>query len=131
LTKIALAVVILVAVTGVGSASPAGPTLYPHVYRAKIAGSGNPLLNATWLLSVQRTVFGLKRNGGTAVVGSVTVTGNKITFHDLGGPLSCRGAQVNGLYSWKVTGAKLTLTRFKDTCLGRRSVLAYAFTRIS
>ena len=28
------------------------------------------------------------------------------------------------------TGTKLTLTRLSDTCVGRRSVLAYPFTRI-
>lgn len=129
--RIALAAATLGAVICVGSAAPAGEAIYPHLYSTKITGSKNALLNATWLLSLQRTVFGLKRSGGTAAVGSVTIAGNKITFHDLGGPLSCRGAQVNGSYRWKLAGAKLMFTRLSDTCVGRRGVLAYFFTRIS
>jgi hypothetical protein len=130
-TRTALAVAVLTAAICLGSATAAAPRLYPHVYNARITGSRIPVVNATWLLSLQRTVFGLKRNGGTAVVGSLTVVGNKVTFHDLGGPLACRGAQVNGTYTWKVTGAKLVFTRVKDTCVGRRAVLAHPFTRVA
>jgi hypothetical protein len=129
--RIALAAATLGAMICVGSAAPGGEAIYPHLYSTKITGSKNALLNATWLLSLRRTVFGLKRSGGTAVVGSVTFAGNRITFHDLGGPISCRGAQVKGVYRWKLTGAKLAFTRLSDACVGRRSVLAHPFTSIS
>jgi hypothetical protein len=130
-TRTALGVAALAAAIWVGSAAATAPRLYPHVYNARITGSNIRVANATWLLSLQRTVFGLKRNGGTAVVGSLSVAGNRVTFHDLGGPLACRGAQVNGTYTWKVTGAKLVFTRVKDTCVGRRTILARPFTRIA
>jgi hypothetical protein len=115
----------------VGSASPSGQALYPHLYSTKITGSKIGLLNATWQLSIRKTVFGLKRNGGTAVVGSVVIAGNRITFHDFGGPLACRGAQINGSYTWKVTGTKLAFGRLSDSCIGRRGVLAHTLTRIA
>jgi hypothetical protein len=129
--RIALAAATLAAVICAASASPAGPTLYPHIYSVKIAGSQIGLLNATWRISIQRTVFGLQRNGGTAAVGSMKIAGNRITFHDLGGPLACRGAQINGTYTWRLAGAKLTLTRVADSCIGRRGVLAHALTRVA
>jgi hypothetical protein len=129
--RTAVAVVALAAAICVGSAVSAAPRLYPHVYNARITGSKVPVANATWLLALQRTVFGLKRNGGTAVVGSLTVAGNRVTFHDLGGPLACHGAQVNGTYTWKVTGTKLVFTRVKDTCVGRRTVLSYPFKKVA
>jgi hypothetical protein len=129
--KIAFAAASLAVMIGAASASPAGSTLYAHTYSVKIAGSKIGLLNATWLLALQRTVFGLKRNGGTAVVGTVKIAGNRITFHDLGGPFACRGAQINGRYTWRIVGAKLTLTRVADACVGRRGVLAHALTRVA
>jgi hypothetical protein len=129
--KIALAAAVLATAICVGTAASSGQALYPHLYRAKITRSKIGLLNATWLLSIQKTVFGLKRNGGTAVVGSVAIAGNRITFHDIGAPLACHGAQVNGSYTWRVVGTKLTFTRLNDACIGRRSVLAFPFTRIS
>jgi hypothetical protein len=129
--KFAIMAVLLAAVVGATPATSAAPTLGPHVWRTTISGAPAPLLNATWVIAFRNAAFNLRRNGGVVVAGTIKIVGNKVTFHDLAGTLSCKGAQINGTYGWKITGAKLTLTRFSDTCVGRRSVLSYPFTRIA
>jgi hypothetical protein len=129
--KIALAAATIGAVIAIAPATAAAPTLGPHVWRTTITGAPVPLLNATWVMAFKNTAFNLRRNGGVVVAGTVKIAGNKVTLHDLAGTLSCKGTQINGTYGWKITGAKLKLTRFSDTCVGRRSVLSYAFTRIT
>ena len=39
--------------------------------------------------------------------------------------------QITGTYGWHRNGSKLTLTRFSDQCVGRRTVLSRPFTRIA
>jgi hypothetical protein len=60
----------------------------------------------------------------------VRIAGNRITFHDLGGPFACRGAQASGVYSWRVTGTRLTLTAVREPCAGRKTILTKPFTRV-
>jgi hypothetical protein len=114
----------------VSAPAPAAPGLWPHVYGTAISGSKIVPLNAAWRMTIQRSTFALARNGSTAVAGSVRITGSRVTFHDLGGAFACRGAQAVGTYTWRLKGAKLTFTRVKDACAGRRAVLAHTFTRI-
>ncbi len=128
--KIAFAAAMLSAVVAAAGAPAAGTALYPHAYSARITGATPSLLNGTWRLAIQRTAFAVTKNGAAAIAGSVQIAGNKITFHDIGGPLACRGAQVNGTYTWKLRGATLTLTRVNDSCVGRRTVFTHSFTRI-
>lgn len=129
--KFALMAATLGAVVAVAPATAAAPKLAPHAYTAKITSATIPALNATWRLSTTSTGFIITRNGSPALVGALTIAGAKVTFHDISGPLACKGRQVNGTYGWKVVGAKLTLTRFSDACVGRRTVLSYPFTRIA
>jgi hypothetical protein len=128
--RTALAAVTLAAAVTAGSAL-AATGLWPHVYSTRIAGSQIAPLNASWRIALQQHAFSLTRNGAIAVSGSVRIAGNRITFHDLAGPLSCKGAQAAGTYTWRLAGAKLTLTRVTDSCVGRRTVLSYPFKRVA
>jgi hypothetical protein len=129
--KIAIAATFAAAAVAVTPATAVAPTLGPHAWRTKISGSPVGLLNATWTLAFKNAAFNVRRNGGVVSTGTVKIVGNKVTFHDLAGTLSCRGAQVNGTYTWRIQGAKLTFTRVSDTCDGRRGVFSHAFTRIA
>ena len=112
------------------AAHAAAPTLYPHVYSTRITGASPAALNGTWNLSLQRTVFLVNKGSAPAVAGRLTIAGNKITFHDTGGPFACKGAQAVGTYTWKLQGTKLTLTEVHDTCAGRPLILnRRVFTR--
>lgn len=127
-----IALVAACAAALVTAAQAAAPTIYPHVYTTKITGVSPAVLNGTWRLAVQRTTFGVAKSGVPAVAGSVKVAGNKITFHDLAGPLACKGAQPIGTYTWKLQGATLTLTKVKDTCAGRSLILAgHHYTKVA
>ena len=125
--KIALAAVALVA--GTASAAPAAaPGLSPHIYVAKIAGAKPAFLNGTWRLAINSPGFSVNKDGRAAVIGRVQITGNRVTFQDGTGPLACKGAQKSGTYTWRVAGKRLSFTRVKDSCVGRRTVFAHAFT---
>jgi hypothetical protein len=125
--KIALAAVAIVA--GTASAAPAAaPGLSPHIYVAKIAGAKPTLLNGTWRLAINSPGFSVNKDGRAAVIGRVQITGNRVTFQDGTGPLACKGAQKSGTYTWRVAGKRLSFTRVKDSCVGRRTVFAHAFT---
>ena len=58
------------------------------------------------------------------------IAGNRITFHDLGGPFACRGTQATGVYAWRVAGSRLTLTAVHEPCAGRKTILTKPFTRV-
>ena len=128
--KLALAAA-TVAVTFVATAGATGPGLTPHVYSTQITGSTIPPLNATWKIALLAHSFTLSRNGAGAVAGSLQVVGNRIILHDVGGQFACTGAQITGTYGWHLSGSRLTLTRFSDQCVGRRTVLSHPFTRIA
>jgi hypothetical protein len=129
--KIAVAAAFLAAVVGATPATSAAPSLSPHIWSTKISGP-TPLLKATWRLAFQTPAYNVTRNGGVVVAGTVRIVGNKVTFHDLAGIFACRGAtRINGSYTWRIQGAKLTFTRLSDACPGRKGVLSHAFTRIA
>jgi hypothetical protein len=88
-------------------------------------------LNGTWQLTIRRHTFAVTKGGAAAASGSAQIAGARITFRDIGGPLACRGAQASGVYTWRLRGAKLTLARVYDPCLGRRLILGRSFTRVS
>ena len=123
-TTVALAAV--AATPATGSAAAIGP----HVYSTKIVGAKPAVLNGTWRLTVNRRSFSVARGTMLAVSGTARIVGNRITFHDLDGPFSCRGAQATGVYSWRVSGKRLTLTAFREPCAGRRTILTKPFTQI-
>ena len=128
--KLACAAMLAVTMLATTVASAAAPTLAPHVYGVKITGAAVPAFNATWLLGLKQTSFQLARNNAVVVSGTAKITGNKVTFHDVSGPLACTGAQASGTYAWRLRGTKLTLTRVSDSCAGRRTILAVVFVRI-
>jgi hypothetical protein len=85
-------------------------------------------LNGTWRLAINSPGFSVNKDGRAAVIGRVQIIGNRVTFQDGTGPLACRGAQKSGTYTWRVAGKRLSFTRVKDACVGRRTVFAHAFT---
>ena len=123
-TTVALAPV--AAAPATGSAAAIGP----HVYSTKIVGATPAVLDGTWRLTVNRRSFSVAKGTMFAVSGTARIVGNRITFHDLGGPFSCRGAQATGVYSWRVSGKRLTLTAVREPCTGRKTILTKPFTRI-
>jgi hypothetical protein len=131
--RIALAAATITATltTLAATAGAAGPGLVPHIYQARIAGSPVAPLNATWQLTLLQHSFTLSRNRAAAVTGSLVISGHRITFHDVAGQFACKGAQITGVYGWRLVGPRLTFTRYGDRCGGRRTVLAHAFTRIA
>jgi hypothetical protein len=127
LATAAFAAAILVA----GSAYAAGtPTIASHVYSARITGATPPVLNGVWRLAVRPAAFSVTKGSALAVAGSVRIAGNRITFHDLRGPFACRGAQATAVYSWRLSGTRLSLTAVREPCAGRKTILTKPFTRV-
>jgi len=127
---VVLAATLLAAVTAAPAVGSRAASIGPHVYSTKIVGAKPALLDGTWRLTVNRRSFSVAKGAMLAVSGTARIVGNRITFHDLGGPFSCRGAQATGLYSWRVSGKRLTLTAVREPCTGRRTILTKPFTRI-
>ena len=127
---VVLAATLLAAVTAAPAAGSRAASIGPHVYSTKIVGAKPALLDGTWRLTVNRRSFSVAKGTMFAVSGTARIVGNRITFHDLGGPFSCRGAQATGVYSWRVSGKHLTLTAVREPCAGRRTILTKPFTRI-
>jgi hypothetical protein len=122
----ALAVAATVAAARAGNAA----SIAPHVYSTKISGAAPAVLNGTWRLAVRSTAFSVTKGATPAVSGSVRIAGNRITFHDLGGPFACRGTQATGVYGWRIAGTRLTLTAVREPCAGRKTILTKPFTRV-
>ena len=127
---VVLAATLLAAVTAAPAVGSRAASIGPHVYSTKIVGAKPALLDGTWRLTVNRRSFSVAKGTMFAVSGTARIVGNRITFHDLGGPFSCRGAQATGLYSWRVSGKRLTLTAVREPCAGRRTILTKPFTQI-
>jgi hypothetical protein len=102
------------------------------VYETKLSGLSPSLLNADWLLSIaQGRAFAIARNGKVVVGGKVKIKGSRLTFHDVVGPIACKGAQATGVYSFSLSGKTLRLKRVRDTCQGRILVLtSRPFTKV-
>ncbi|HZO62152.1 MAG TPA: hypothetical protein VFB35_04160 [Gaiellaceae bacterium] len=113
-----------------GALAARSASIAPHVYSTKIARATPAVLNGTWRLTVKQTTFTVAKGAALAVTGSVTIAGTRITFHDVAGPFSCRGAQATGVYSWRIAGTKLALTAVREPCGGRRTILTKPFTRV-
>ena len=127
---VVLAATLLAAVTAAPAVGSRAASIGPHVYSTKIVGAKPALLDGTWRLTVNRRSFSVAKGTMFAVSGTARIVGNRITFHDLGGPFSCRGAQATGVYSWRVSGKRLTLTDVREPCTGRKTILTKPFTRI-
>ncbi len=126
--RVAAALVIiglLAALAGAASAAPARPA---GRYRTVIAKPAN-FVGPWWLTFGPRNAFTVYRGSVDAahlgVRGSISYAGNQITFTDVSGPAKCTGSQATGVYSYSLPSARtLRLTRIRDNCVGRRTVLA-------
>jgi hypothetical protein len=118
------------AVALVAAATAAAPSPSPHIWGVSVTGAPVPAFNATWLLGFKIPAFTVTRNRALAIKGTVKISGRQITFHDVSGPLACKGTQATGRYAWKIVGAKLSFTRLADKCPGRATLLTATFTRL-
>ena len=103
----------------------------PHVWSTTIRGASPAVLNGTWRLIVKGSSFSVTKGTTLAVAGSARVVGTRVTFHDLGGPFSCKGAQATGTYRWRISGKRLTMTAVAEPCAGRKTILTKPFTLVS
>jgi len=126
----ALSALVVAAVAAMPAAGTPAAAIGPHVYSTKIVGATPAVLNGTWRLTVNRKSFSVAKGTMFAVSGTARIVANRITLHDLAGPFSCRGAQATGVYSWRISGKRLTLTAVREPCAGRRTILTKPFTRI-
>jgi hypothetical protein len=126
----ALTTLALAAVAATPAAGSRAASIGPHVYSTRITGAKPAVLNGTWRLTVNRKSFSVARGTMLAVSGTARIVGNRITFHDLAGPFSCRGVQATGVYSWRLSGNHLTLTAVREPCTGRKTILTKSFTQI-
>jgi hypothetical protein len=65
-------------------------------------------------------------NGSTAVNGTFSLSGKKVTFNDKSGKYACH---VTGVYNYSLAVRSLTFKRVSDSCTGRRAILAATFTK--
>ncbi|HEY7604221.1 MAG TPA: hypothetical protein VH760_08155 [Gaiellaceae bacterium] len=132
--RITLGAVLAATLAAAATAAPAvgspAASIGPHVYSTKIAGATPAVLNGTWRLTVDRKSFSVAKGAMLAVSGTARIAGNRITFHDLAGAFSCRGAQATAVYSWRVSGKRLTLTAVREPCAGRRTILTKPFKQV-
>jgi hypothetical protein len=104
-------------------------------YITTVRGKSPSALNGDWVLHFDpsgKYVIG-QRVGDHAVLmvtGHAVIAGGRITFRKETGPAACKGSQAIGRYAWSLKGKTLKLTRYSDTCVGRRAVLAGAFTKV-
>ena len=122
--------VLAVALTGLASVPAfAAGGLSPGVYVTKITGATPAVLNSSWRLALKGNRFTTTRNNKPAVAGVATITGSKISFHDLSGPYRCTGSQAIGSYHWYLRGTGLTFRVVRDACSGRKAILTNGFTK--
>ena len=128
-----MVVLATICMTGVAAAGALGASssLNPGVYSTKITGARVAPLNGSWMLALSGPAYTLARNKATAVAGTATIAGGKITFRDLAGPYRCAVSQASGTYKWTLKGKTLTFKPVSDLCVGRKSVLAHKFTKIT
>ena len=105
-----------------GVATASSSTL-SGTYKATITGKPAPL-NGKWQLEfLPKGVVHIVRNGRLVVVGRVVFTGaGRATLSDRSGSYACSAAEGNGVYTYAVTGRRLTFTAVADKCVGRKLV---------
>jgi hypothetical protein len=68
--------------------------------------------------------FHIAQGDAVMVEGIYAVHDHEITFTDKKGPYACTGeSPAEGIYSWKLDGSALTLTKVADKCEDRASDL--------
>ena len=118
-TAAALAIALVACTTALAASALSG------TYNATITGNGS--LNGAWSLSFSGSKYTITFKGATAVSGSFTQSGSKITFSDRSGKYACSS---KGVYSYTLSGRTLKFKRVSDAkCSGRRTVLAATYTK--
>lgn len=56
--------------------------------------------------------------------GTFDVSGDRLTFHDVAGRLSCKPAQGDGTYRWSFDGTAIKLQGISDSCGARGATLS-------
>ena len=120
LARISAILVVLVPCTTVLASAALNGT-----YNTTITKAGS--LNGSWSLAFSDSVYTIAFKGATAVKGTFTRTGNKITFSDKSGKYAC---SAKGVYTYSLNARTLTFKSVSDAkCTGRRTVLAASFTK--
>ena len=115
----AILVALVPCTTALASAALSG------TYNATITKAG--ALNGAWSLAFSGSGYTIAFKGSTAVKGTFTQSGNKITFSDKSGKYAC---SAKGVYTYSLIARTLTFKSVSDAkCAGRRTVLAARFTK--
>jgi hypothetical protein len=106
------------------------------IYTTTVKGASPSNLNGDWAIGIVKSgEYQIQKhvgNGGQLLVtGHAKIAGSKITFQKETGPAACKGSQAVGRYGWSVKGKTLKFTRYADTCVGRRTILAGKFTKVA
>jgi hypothetical protein len=86
-------------------------------------------LNGTWKIKFTSNGYMVSFGGKVVVSGRNAYNGPRIVFNDTSGADKCSGS---GVYTYKLTGNKLTFTKVSDTqsCIGRQLVLKGTLTKV-
>jgi hypothetical protein len=119
----------------IGSAAAAASGSIAGIYTTSIKGKTPANLNGDWAIRFMKSgEYEIQKRVGDSgqllVTGHAKIDGTKITFQKETGPAACKGTQAVGRYGWKRNGTTLTLTRYSDKCVGRRTVLGGKFTKV-
>jgi hypothetical protein len=114
----------LLALGSLAGAATASSSALSGTYKATITGKP-AALNGKWQLQFRpRGVVHLSRNGHLVVVGKASQIGShRLKFRDRSGSYACSPAEGNGVYTYRLTGRRLTFTPVADKCIGRKLVL--------
>jgi hypothetical protein len=108
------------------AATPSG------TYKAKVRSRAyNGALDGTWTVTLYKGKYTVTDNGTVVLQGKYSISGTRITIGGGGHKAFC---QVTGVYTFKLSGNKLSFGKVSDRtakCAGRRIVLTSgAFTKV-
>ena len=118
-----------------GSSAAAASGSIAGIYTTTVKNAPSSNLNGDWAIRfVKSGEYEIQKRVGNSgqllVTGHAVIAGSKITFQKETGPAACKGSQAVGRYGWSLKGKTLKLTRYADTCVGRRTVLGGTFTKV-
>ncbi len=95
-------------------------------YRTKVATNAlNGALKGTWTLNFKGGVLIASKGGKRQGQDEYSVNGNRVAFRPSG---ACPG---KGTYHYTVSAQRLSLTRIKDSCVVRRTILSHRLMKLS
>lgn len=125
--SVGAAVAAALALSSVALAAQPSGTFKRKVHTSALEGA----VNGTWTVNLYRGQYTVTDNGAIVLQGRYSIKGNLITVGSGGKQAFC---QVSGVYSYKLSGNKLTFKRVNDPtkkCAGRVAVLTNGpFTRV-